>query len=91
MKKPPSASTALLQGSLDVLILKVLAIEPLHGLGVSRRIAQVTGNTFQVKPGSPFSSTASHGGGRLAEFQLGNRRTRAEPSFTGSPRLELAS
>src|SRR5882672_11221221 len=54
MKKPPSASTALLQGTLDVLILKVLALEPLHGLGVSRRIAQVTGNTFQVKPGSLF-------------------------------------
>lgn len=54
MNKAPSASTALLQGTLDVLILKVLALEPLHGLGVSRRIAQVTGNTFQVKPGSLF-------------------------------------
>src|SRR5579859_6918637 len=53
MKKAPAA-TALLQGTLDVLILKVLALEPLHGLGVSRRIAQVTGNTFQVKPGSLF-------------------------------------
>src|ERR1700757_4235093 len=54
MKKPASASTALLQGTLDVLILKVLALEPLHGLAISRRIAQVTGNTFQVKPGSLF-------------------------------------
>ena len=54
MKNPASASTALLQGTLDVLILKVLALEPLHGLGISRRIAQVTGNTFQVKPGSLF-------------------------------------
>jgi len=54
MKKPGSASTALLQGTLDVLILKVLALEPLHGLGISRRISQVTGNTFQVKPGSLF-------------------------------------
>ena len=54
MKTPPPASTALLQGTLDVLILRVLALEPLHGLGVSRRIAQVTGNTFQVKPGSLF-------------------------------------
>jgi PadR family transcriptional regulator, regulatory protein PadR len=50
----PVASTALLQGTLDVLILKVLALEPLHGLGISRRIAQVTGDTFQVKPGSLF-------------------------------------
>jgi transcriptional regulator len=50
----PSSSTSLLQGTLDVLILKVLALEPLHGLGISRRIEQVTGGTFQVKPGSLF-------------------------------------
>ena len=53
MKRPDSA-TALLQGTLDVLILKVLALEPMHGLGISRRIAQVTNDTFQVKPGSLF-------------------------------------
>ena len=51
---PPASNTALLQGTLDVLILKVLALEPIHGLGISRRIAQVTGGTFQVKPGSLF-------------------------------------
>jgi transcriptional regulator len=51
---PPSSTTALLQGTLDVLILKVLALEPMHGLGISRRIAQVTHGTFQVKPGSLF-------------------------------------
>src|SRR5690349_24785448 len=50
----PSSSTSLLQGTLDVLILKVLTLEPMHGLGISRRIAQVTGGTFQVKPGSLF-------------------------------------
>lgn len=48
------ATTALLQGTLDVLILKVLALEPMHGLGISRRIAQVTSDTFLVKPGSLF-------------------------------------
>jgi transcriptional regulator len=51
---PPAASIALLQGTLDVLILKALALQPLHGLGISRRIAQVTNDTFQVKPGSLF-------------------------------------
>jgi PadR family transcriptional regulator PadR len=50
----PPPNTALLQGTLDVLILKVLALEPMHGLGISRRIAQVTRDTFQVKPGSLF-------------------------------------
>ena len=49
-----SSNTALLQGTLDVLILKVLTLEPMHGLGISRRIAQVTNDTFQVKPGSLF-------------------------------------
>jgi PadR family transcriptional regulator PadR len=49
-----SSNIALLQGTLDVLILKVLALEPMHGLGISRRIAQVTHDTFQVKPGSLF-------------------------------------
>lgn len=53
-KMPSSANLALLQGTLDVLILKVLALKPLHGLGISRRIAQVTNDTFQVKPGSLF-------------------------------------
>lgn len=44
----------LLRGTLDLLILQVLELEPRHGLGISDRIAQVTGGTFQVKPGSLF-------------------------------------
>jgi len=50
----PNSTTALLQGTLDVLVLKILAVEPMHGLGISRRIAQVTGGTFEVKAGSLF-------------------------------------
>ena len=49
-----SDQTNLLQGTLDMMILKALALEPLHGLGVSRRIEQITRGTFQVKPGSLF-------------------------------------
>lgn len=44
----------LLQGTLDLLVLKSLALGPLHGLGVSNRIQQITSGTFQVKPGSLF-------------------------------------
>lgn len=44
----------LLQGTLDMLILKSLASAELHWLGVSRRIEQVTQGAFQVKPGSLF-------------------------------------
>jgi transcriptional regulator len=50
----PRSNTNLLQGTLDVLILKVLVLQPMHGLGISNRIAQVTSNTFLVKPGSLF-------------------------------------
>jgi PadR family transcriptional regulator PadR len=46
--------TTLLQGTLDLLILKSLAAGEMHGLGVSRRIQQITGGTFVVKPGSLF-------------------------------------
>ena len=44
----------LLQGTLDLLVLKALALGSLHGLGVANRIAQITRGTFQVKPGSLF-------------------------------------
>lgn len=46
--------TPLLQGTLDVLILKALSLQPLHGLGVSRRIEQLTQGAFVVGPGSLF-------------------------------------
>ena len=50
----PQTQTNLLQGTLDLLILKALALEEMHGLGISRRIEQTTNGTFQVKPGSLF-------------------------------------
>ncbi|MEO8191970.1 MAG: PadR family transcriptional regulator [Acidobacteriota bacterium] len=49
-----TAQTALLQGTLDLLILKTLSAGELHGLGISRRIGQVTHGAFEVKPGSLF-------------------------------------
>jgi PadR family transcriptional regulator, regulatory protein PadR len=44
----------LLQGTLDLLILKGLSLGPMHGLGLSHRIEQITRGAFQVKPGSLF-------------------------------------
>ena len=49
---PPD--TPLLRGTLDVLILKALALQPLHGLGVSRRVEQITQGAYVVRPGSLF-------------------------------------
>lgn len=48
------SQTNLLQGTLDLLILNTLTLGPLHGLGVARRIEQVTKGAFVVKPGSLF-------------------------------------
>jgi PadR family transcriptional regulator len=47
-------STNLLQGTLDLMILKALALQEMHGLGISRRIEQITKGTFKVGPGSLF-------------------------------------
>jgi PadR family transcriptional regulator, regulatory protein PadR len=49
-----SQPTPLLQGTLDLLILQSLVAGEMHGLGISRRIQQITGGTFVVKPGSLF-------------------------------------
>src|SRR4051812_5421050 len=55
MSEPNDEFTAdLLQGTLDLLVLKALSLQPLHGLGVSNRINQITRGTFDVKPGSLF-------------------------------------
>ncbi|MGA2136350.1 MAG: PadR family transcriptional regulator [Bryobacteraceae bacterium] len=49
-----SSETELLQGTLDLLILKSVALQELHGMGIARRIAQITNDAFEVKAGSLF-------------------------------------
>ena len=46
----------LLRGTLDLLVLKAVSLEPLHGVGISRRITQITKGGFQVSFGSLFPS-----------------------------------
>ena len=48
------ASATLVQGTLDMLILKTLALEPLHGWGIAQRIQQLSRGVFEVNPGSLF-------------------------------------
>ena len=47
-------STDLLQGTLDLLILKTLALEPMHGWGIVLRIQQMSGDVLLVQPGSLY-------------------------------------
>ena len=44
--------TDVIQGTLDLLILKTLSLQPMHGFGIARRIEQVTRGVFKVNPGS---------------------------------------
>ena len=48
------ARTDLLQGTLDLLILKTLALEPMHGWGISQRIQQTSKDVLQVNQGSLY-------------------------------------
>ncbi len=45
-------STDVIQGTLDMLILKTLSLEPMHGFGITRRVEQVSRGVFKVNPGS---------------------------------------
>jgi transcriptional regulator len=45
-------TTDVIQGTLDLLILKALSLEPMHGYGISRRIEQISRGVFKVNPGS---------------------------------------
>ena len=48
----PEADTALVQGTLDMLVLKSLSLTPMHGFGIAQRIEQISRGVFKVNPGS---------------------------------------
>ena len=52
MRGPVTDSTDVIQGTLDMLILKSLTLEPMHGFGITRRIDQISRGVFKVNPGS---------------------------------------
>jgi PadR family transcriptional regulator PadR len=89
-----SRQANLLQGTLDLLILKALGTGALHGLGVSRRIEQMTRGTFVVKPGSLFPALhRMEEAGWLSSFwgdSENNRRARFyELTRAGKSQLEV--
>ena len=45
-------NTDVIQGTLDLLILKTLSLEPMHGYGIARRVEQISRGVFKVNPGS---------------------------------------
>lgn len=86
-------STELLQGTLDLLILRTLELRPLHGVGIADRIEQQTGGVFVVGPGSLFPALhrlAEKGWieGEWAELESGRRAK--SYSLTPAGRTQLA-
>ena len=53
-----ATNTDVIQGTLDMLILKTLSLEPMHGFGIARRVEQVSRGVFKVNPGSLLTALA---------------------------------
>jgi PadR family transcriptional regulator, regulatory protein PadR len=51
-KQELHTNTDVIQGTLDMLILKTLSLEPMHGFGIARRVEQISRGVFKVNPGS---------------------------------------
>ncbi len=89
MSKP----SAFVQGTLDVLLLKILALEPLHGWAVSQRLKAVSGDVLQVSEGSlyPALHKLEVGGWITAEWKPTENNRRAKfYSLTRAGRKALA-
>ena len=87
-------NTDVIQGTLDMLILKTLSLEPMHGFGIARRIEQVSRGVFKVNPGSLLTALQrlERGGWLDAEWrQTENSRRAKFYSLTraGKKQLEI--
>jgi PadR family transcriptional regulator, regulatory protein PadR len=84
----------LVQGTLDLLLLKILALEPLHGWAIGQRLRQVSGNVLQVSDGSlyPALHKLENEGWIKAEWKpTANNRRAKFYSLTRAGRRQLES
>lgn len=96
MARPRSGSTQqdVLRGTLDLLILKTLALEPMHGWGISQRILQLSRDAFQVGQGSlyPALQRLEQKGWIDSEWRATEQNRRARYyRLTGSGRRALGA
>src|SRR5437762_14293970 len=87
-------NTDVIQGTLDMLILKAVSLEPLHGFGIARRIEQVSHGVFKVNPGSLLTAfqRLEQMGWLDAEWRATDNSRRAKfysLTRTGRKRLEV--
>ena len=78
----PDKSSAIVQGTLDMLILKTLALEPLHSYGIGIRIEQISKGVFQVNAGSLFPALRRLERAGLRRAKALGRRDRRSSSNT---------
>jgi PadR family transcriptional regulator, regulatory protein PadR len=73
-------NTDVIQGTLDMLILKTLSLEPMHGFGIARRIEQITQNVFKVNAGSLLTALQrlERKGWLAADWQVTENSRRAK-------------
>jgi PadR family transcriptional regulator, regulatory protein PadR len=86
----------LLQGTLDLLILKALALDQMHGMGIARRISQITNGAFEVKAGSLFPALHRMEQAGWLASEWGESETKRRSKFyrltrTGRSRLQSES
>jgi transcriptional regulator len=76
----PDQPTDLVQGTLEMLVLKTLALEPLHGYGITLRIEQISDGAFRVNPGSllPALSRMERAGHVKGEWHATENNRRAK-------------
>lgn len=89
-----SQSSDLVQGTLDMLILKTLALQPMHGYGVALRIEQISNGVFRVNPGSllPALSRMERAGHVKSEWRATENNRRAKYyKLTAKGRKALAA
>ena len=84
----------LVQGTLEMLVLKTLALEPMHGYGIALRIEQISDGVFRVNPGSllPALSRMERAGHVKTEWRTSENNRQAkyyELTKTGRKQLEL--
>ena len=85
-------TTDVIQGTLDLLILKTLSLEPMHGFGIARRVEQMSRGVFRVNPGSLLTALQrlERAGWLDAEWkQTENSRRARIYTLTRSGRREL--
>ncbi len=89
-------NTDVIQGTLDMLILKTLSLQPMHGFGIARRVEQISRGVFKVNPGSLLTALQrlERAGWLDAEWQQTENSRRAKfytLTRAGRKQLELAT